>query len=68
MDDRARAAAAPLTETTLADRFDLNKSRVLLNGAPKFVGTVGLDSDRVAVKLTKKIPLEEESNAKSHGR
>jgi indolepyruvate ferredoxin oxidoreductase len=33
MDDRARAAAAPLTETTLADRFDLNKSRVLLNGA-----------------------------------
>jgi indolepyruvate ferredoxin oxidoreductase len=33
MDDRARAAAEPLTETTLADRFDLNKSRVLLNGA-----------------------------------
>ena len=33
MDDRARAAAVPLTETTLADRFDLNKSRVLLNGA-----------------------------------
>jgi indolepyruvate ferredoxin oxidoreductase len=33
MDDRARAAAEPLTETTLADRFDLDKPSVLLNGA-----------------------------------
>jgi indolepyruvate ferredoxin oxidoreductase len=33
MDDRARAAVAPLTEATLADRFDLDKSPVLLNGA-----------------------------------
>jgi len=33
MDDRARAAAEPLAEATLADRFDLNKSRVLLTGA-----------------------------------
>ena len=33
MDDRARAAAEPLAEATLADRFDLSKSRVLLNGA-----------------------------------
>ena len=33
MDDRARAAAEPLAEATLADRFDLDKSRVLLNGA-----------------------------------
>ena len=32
MDDRARAAE-PLAEATLADRFDLAKSRVLLNGA-----------------------------------
>ncbi len=33
MDDRARAAAEPLTQATLADRFDLSKSRVLLTGA-----------------------------------
>jgi len=46
----------------------LDQTRVLLNGAPKFVGTVGLDSDRVAVKLTKKIPSEDNSNAKSTGR
>ena len=46
----------------------LDQTRVLLNGAPKFVGTVGLDSDRVAVKLVKKIPLEEDTNAKPHGR
>jgi flagellar motor switch protein FliM len=46
----------------------LDQTRVLLNGAAKFVGTVGLDSDRVAVKLAKKITLEEDPNAKSHGR
>jgi indolepyruvate ferredoxin oxidoreductase len=33
MDDRARAAVAPLTEATLADRFDLGKPRALLTGA-----------------------------------
>jgi len=33
MDDRARATVAPLTEATLADRFDLAKTRVLLTGA-----------------------------------
>ena len=33
-----------------------NDTRVLLNGTPKFVGTVGLDSDRVAVQLTRKLP------------
>ena len=33
MDDRARAAAEPLAEATIADRFDLSKSRVLLSGA-----------------------------------
>ena len=32
MDDRARAAAEPLTEVTLADRFDIDKTHVLLNG------------------------------------
>lgn len=35
------------------------ETRVLLNGTPKFVGTVGLDADRVAVQLTRKLPSEE---------
>jgi flagellar motor switch protein FliM len=43
-------------------------TRVLLNGTPKFVGTVGLDSDRVAVQLTRKLPSEEPFHAKSDGR
>ncbi|MGA2487496.1 MAG: indolepyruvate ferredoxin oxidoreductase family protein, partial [Roseiarcus sp.] len=37
MDDRARAAAEPLAGATLADRFDLDKSRVLLSGAQAIV-------------------------------
>lgn len=36
----------------------LDETRVSLNGTPKFVGTVGLDSDRVAVKLTKKLAAD----------
>lgn len=44
------------------------ETRVLLNGTPKFVGTVGLDTDRVAVQLTRKLPNEETSHAKSDGR
>jgi flagellar motor switch protein FliM len=43
-------------------------TRVLLNGTPKFVGTVGLDTDRVAVQLTRKLPPEEPFHAKSDGR
>jgi len=45
-----------------------SETRVLLNGLPKFVGTVGLDTDRVAVQLTRKLPMEESSYAKSDGR
>lgn len=41
---------------------------VLLNGKPKFVGTVGLDADRVAIQLTRKLPAEESSHAKPDGR
>jgi flagellar motor switch protein FliM len=44
------------------------ETRVLLNGAPKFVGTVGLDTDRVAVQLTRKITSEETFHGKSDGR
>jgi flagellar motor switch protein FliM len=45
-----------------------NETRVLLNGTPKFLGTVGLDSDRVAVQLTRKLPSEEIFHGKSDGR
>lgn len=34
----------------------LQQTRVLLNGAPKFVGTVGLEGGRVAVQITRKLP------------
>lgn len=43
-------------------------TRVLLNGTPKFVGTVGLDSDRVAVQLTRKLPPEDTFHGKPDGR
>jgi flagellar motor switch protein FliM len=33
----------------------LRQTNLLLNGVPKFVGTVGLDSDHIAVQLTTKI-------------
>jgi flagellar motor switch protein FliM len=46
----------------------LQETAVLLNGTPKFTGTVGLDTDRVAVKLTRKLPMEEDSHVKSDGR
>ena len=44
------------------------ETRVLLNGTPKFVGTIGLDSDRVAIQLTRKLPPEEISHGKPDGR
>jgi flagellar motor switch protein FliM len=43
-------------------------TRVLLNGTPKFVGTVGLDTDRVAVQLTRKLPSEDSPHGKLDGR
>jgi flagellar motor switch protein FliM len=43
-------------------------TRVLLNNTPKFVGTVGLDTDHVAVQLTRKLRSEETSYAKPDGR
>jgi flagellar motor switch protein FliM len=43
-------------------------TRILLNGTPKFVGTVGLDTDHVAVQLTRKLPAEESNHFKSDGR
>lgn len=37
----------------------VSDTRVLLNGMPIFVGTVGLDTDHVAVQLTRKLPAED---------
>lgn len=46
----------------------LQETSVLLNGTPKFIGTVGLDTDRVAVKLTRKLPQEDTNHVKPDGR
>jgi flagellar motor switch protein FliM len=48
----------------------LTQTRVLLNGSPKFVGTVGLDADRVAIQLTRKLPptAEPQPSVVTHGR
>ena len=45
-----------------------NETRVLLNGTPKFIGSAGLDSDRVAIQLTRKLPPGEINHVKSDGR
>jgi len=44
------------------------ETRILMNGTPKFVGTVGLDTDRVAVQISRKLASEEIFNAQSDGR
>ena len=46
----------------------LQETSVLLNGTRKFIGSVGLDTDRVAVKLTRKLPTEDSNNVKPDGR
>lgn len=46
----------------------LHETTVLLNDTPKFVGAIGLDTDRVAVKLTRKLPPVETNQTKSDGR
>ena len=45
----------------------LDQTRIKLNGCPKFVGSVGLDGERVAVKLTQKIIEENNTHAKRIG-
>lgn len=70
------ALELPLREITalrVGDVIELphticNETRVLLNGTAKFVGTVGLDTDRVAIQLSRKLPSEDSSHGKSDGR
>ena len=45
-----------------------HETHVLLNGASKFIGTVGLETDRVAIQLTRKLPAEKSSHGNSDGR
>lgn len=41
---------------------------LVLADSPKFIGTVGLDTDKVAVQITRKLPSAESSHGKSDGR
>ncbi len=45
----------------------LDETNILLSGTPKFGGTVGLDGDRVAVTIKRKLPRAEETQHPSHG-
>src|SRR4029077_11951091 len=47
----------------------LRQTNLLLNGVPKFVGTVGLDTDHIAVQLTAKVSTPQQILVtNSHGR
>src|SRR6187402_3599981 len=48
----------------------LRQTNLLLNGVPKFVGTVGVETNQVAVQLTARYsaPSDKPSNPVSHGR
>lgn len=62
-----------VTSLRVGDVFELpatifHETRVLLNGTAKFMGTVGLDADRVAIQLTRKLPPAEAGPTKPDGR
>jgi len=62
-----------LTELRVGDVIEMppeivDQTTITLNGTPKFTGTVGLDSDRVVVKLGKKILPENTVPVLRHGR
>jgi flagellar motor switch protein FliM len=62
-----------ITSLRVGDVFELpasifHETNVLLNGTPKFIGTVGLDSAKVAVQLTRKLPPANRPPPKSDGR
>ena len=45
----------------------LERTNVLLSGTPKFGGTVGLEGDRVAVTVNRKLPPADETRPTHHG-
>jgi flagellar motor switch protein FliM len=46
----------------------LQQTQILLNGTPKFTGTVGLDGEHAAVQITRKLPRLPAETQPSHGR
>lgn len=44
------------------------ETHVLINGTAKFIGSVGLENDRIAIQLTRQLPPEEFTHAKPDGR
>lgn len=44
----------------------VDQTRVSLAGSPKFTGTVGLDGERVVVKLSQKLNSEDSSHARTY--
>jgi flagellar motor switch protein FliM len=46
----------------------LQQTQILLNGTPKFAGTIGLDGEHAAVQITRKLPRPPAENTPSHGR
>jgi flagellar motor switch protein FliM len=61
-------AALRVGDVIQLPRDIVDRSRVLLNGSPKFVGTAGLEGDRVAVKLSRKLTAADEPATTAHGR
>jgi flagellar motor switch protein FliM len=73
--DAFEASLREITSLRVGDVIELpapllEQTRILLNGTPKFIGTVGLDGDRTAVQVTRKLPrLEAEIPTEhAHGR
>ncbi len=44
----------------------LQQTHILLNGTPKFLGTVGLDGDRAVVQITGKLPRNDQERPSAH--
>lgn len=71
-----QAVELPVREITslrVGDVIELPASicadtRLLLSGTPKFIGTVGLDTDHVAIQITRKLPADHSTHANSDGR
>ncbi len=62
-----------ITELRVGDVVEMpseivQRTTIMLNGSPKFNGTVGLNGDKVVVNLTEKISQEHAPKPKNHGR
>jgi flagellar motor switch protein FliM len=73
--DAFEASLREVTSLRVGDVIELpgsllEQTKILLNGTPKFLGTVGLDGDRTAVQINRKLPrLDAETHSEhAHGR